>query len=121
VQVDPINHELKAPGTNLLTLEYDELPQIFAFKFTLCRYSEAPEGSHDEDAEGSRHNGPEGSPHDAAESSAESSPRGPAPGLKRDATVYTRMRRSLSPLKVAPSPSALVEVGRCSLTLSNPR
>jgi len=40
VQVDPIKSELKAPGTNLLTLQYDEPRSIFAFKFNLRRCNE---------------------------------------------------------------------------------
>ena len=38
MQVDPIKHNFKAPGTDLLTLEYDELLSIFAFRFNLRRY-----------------------------------------------------------------------------------
>jgi len=38
VQVDPIKHKLKAPGTNLLTLEYDELLSTFAFNLNLRRF-----------------------------------------------------------------------------------
>ena len=33
--------ELKAPGTNLLTLHYDEPLSTFAFKFNLRRYNMA--------------------------------------------------------------------------------
>jgi hypothetical protein len=39
VQVDPVKPQLKAPGTNLLTLEYDELLSTFAVKFILRRYT----------------------------------------------------------------------------------
>ena len=39
VQADPIEPKLKAPGTNLLTLRYDELLSIFAFKVNLRRYT----------------------------------------------------------------------------------
>jgi hypothetical protein len=35
--------ELKAPGTNLLTLEYDEVLSTFAFKFNSRRYALAVE------------------------------------------------------------------------------
>ena len=38
MQVDPIKLVLKAPGTNLLTLKYDEPLLTFALNFTLCRY-----------------------------------------------------------------------------------
>jgi hypothetical protein len=38
MQVDPIKAMLKAPGTKLLKLEYDELLSSFAFKFSLRRY-----------------------------------------------------------------------------------
>ena len=41
VQVDPMRPEFKAPGTNLLTLEYDEPLSTFAFKFNLRRYTAA--------------------------------------------------------------------------------
>jgi hypothetical protein len=37
VQVDPIKSTLKAPGTNPLTLKYDEPLSTFAFKFNLRR------------------------------------------------------------------------------------
>jgi len=40
VQVDPTEPKLKAPGTNLLTLEYGELLSTFAFKVILRRYNE---------------------------------------------------------------------------------
>jgi hypothetical protein len=39
VQVDPIRPKLKAPGTKLLKLGYDELLSSFAFKFNLRLYS----------------------------------------------------------------------------------
>ena len=39
MQVDPINSELKPPGTERLKLEYDKLPSSFTFKFNLRRYS----------------------------------------------------------------------------------
>ena len=39
VQVDAIKPTLKAPGTNLLTLNYDERLSNFAFKFNLRRYT----------------------------------------------------------------------------------
>ena len=35
-----MNPELKAPGTNLLTLKYDELLSTFAYNFNLRRYTE---------------------------------------------------------------------------------
>ena len=38
MQVDPIKPTLKAPGTMLLTLGYDEQLSDFAFKLNLCRY-----------------------------------------------------------------------------------
>ena len=40
MQVDPIKLTLKALGTNLLTLKYDEPLSTFAFKFNLRRYTE---------------------------------------------------------------------------------
>ena len=43
MQVDPINPMLKAPGTHLLTLKYDEMLSSFAFKFNLRRYNQVPE------------------------------------------------------------------------------
>jgi hypothetical protein len=39
VQVDPIKPTLKAPETNLLTLEYDGPLSNFAFKTNLRRYN----------------------------------------------------------------------------------
>ena len=39
MQLDPINPKLKAPGTKRLTLECDEPPSNFAFKFNLRRYT----------------------------------------------------------------------------------
>jgi len=39
VQVDPIKPVLKAPGTKLSKLKYDQLLSSFAFKFNLRRYS----------------------------------------------------------------------------------
>ena len=39
MQVDPIKPMLKAPGTERLKLEYDELLSTFAFKFNLRRYT----------------------------------------------------------------------------------
>jgi hypothetical protein len=41
VQIDPIKCTLKVPGTNPLTLEYDEQLSTFAFKFNLRRYAAA--------------------------------------------------------------------------------
>jgi len=41
VQVDPIKHKLKAPGTNILTLKCDVLLSTFAFEFSLRRYIKA--------------------------------------------------------------------------------
>ena len=41
VQVDPIKHKLKAPGTNLLTLEYDDLLSTLAFTFNLRHHTSA--------------------------------------------------------------------------------
>jgi hypothetical protein len=38
-QVDPMKPELKAPGTILLTLNYDEPLSTFAFNLSLRRYS----------------------------------------------------------------------------------
>jgi hypothetical protein len=39
VQVDPIKPTLKAPGTDRLKLNYEELLSNFGFKFDLRRYS----------------------------------------------------------------------------------
>jgi len=39
VHVDPIKPTLKAPGTNLLKLDYDEPLSNFAFKLKLRRYT----------------------------------------------------------------------------------
>ena len=39
VQVDPIRSTLKAPGTDLLTLEYDDLLSYFAFNFDLRHHT----------------------------------------------------------------------------------
>jgi len=41
VQVDPINSTFKAPGTNRLKLEFDDLLSSFAFNFNLRRYTMA--------------------------------------------------------------------------------
>ena len=40
-QVDPIKPTMKAPGTKLLKLDFDELLSSFAFKFDLRRYTKA--------------------------------------------------------------------------------
>ena len=40
MQVDPIKLTLKAPGTKILKLAYDELRSSFAFKFNLRRYNQ---------------------------------------------------------------------------------
>ena len=45
MQVDPIKPMLKAPGTNLLTLKYNERLSTFAFTFNLCHYSKLKSGS----------------------------------------------------------------------------
>ena len=42
VQVDPIKPTVKAPGTNLLTLKYDERLSNVAFKFNFRPYNLAP-------------------------------------------------------------------------------
>jgi hypothetical protein len=42
VQVEPIKPTLKAPGTNLVTLNHDEPLSTFAFDFNLRRYSMGP-------------------------------------------------------------------------------
>ena len=39
VQVDPIKPTLKAPGTYRLKLKYDKLLSIFAFNFSLRRFT----------------------------------------------------------------------------------
>ena len=39
VQVDPINATLRAPGTERLKLNYEELLSNFGFKFKLRRYN----------------------------------------------------------------------------------
>jgi hypothetical protein len=39
VQVDPIEPTLKAPGTNRLELQYNEVLSSFAFNFNLRRYT----------------------------------------------------------------------------------
>jgi len=41
VQVDPIKHKLKAPGTYLLTPKYDDLLSNFAFKINLRHHTVA--------------------------------------------------------------------------------
>ena len=38
MQVDPIRPTLKAPGTERLKLNHEELPLNFSFKFNLRRY-----------------------------------------------------------------------------------
>jgi len=38
VQVDPLKHTLKAPGTKRLKLNCDQVPSSVAFKFNLRRY-----------------------------------------------------------------------------------
>jgi len=43
VQVDPTKPTLKAPGIMLFKLKYDNPHSNFAFKFTLRRYSVAPQ------------------------------------------------------------------------------
>ena len=40
MQIDPIKPKLNPPGTNVLTLKYDEPLSNFAFKFNLRRYIE---------------------------------------------------------------------------------
>ena len=42
MQVEPLKHVLKAPGTTHLKLKYDNLPSSSALKFNLRRYSKAP-------------------------------------------------------------------------------
>jgi len=42
VQIDPINPQLKAPGTKRLNLKCDELLSSFAFEFNLRRYNQEP-------------------------------------------------------------------------------
>ena len=42
MQVDPIKPTLKAPGTQLLELQYDELLSCFAFNLNLRRYIKDP-------------------------------------------------------------------------------
>ena len=39
MQVDPIKHTLKAPGTKRLQLKYDKPLSFFAFNFNLRRYN----------------------------------------------------------------------------------
>ena len=39
MQVDPIKHTLKVPGTKRLKPKYDEMLSSFAFKFNIRRYS----------------------------------------------------------------------------------
>ena len=39
MQVDPIKHKLKAPGTMRLKLKYGKLVSSFAFKSNLRRYT----------------------------------------------------------------------------------
>jgi hypothetical protein len=41
VQVDPIKPTLKAPGTQRLKLQHDEVLSSFAFHFSLRRYTTA--------------------------------------------------------------------------------
>jgi hypothetical protein len=43
VQVDPIKYKLKAPGTNLLALNFDELLSTFAFKVDLSHHTKERE------------------------------------------------------------------------------
>jgi len=45
VHVDPIEPTLKAPGTKLLKLTYDEPLPNFAFKFNLRRYMAVARGA----------------------------------------------------------------------------
>ena len=40
MQVAHIKHKFKAPGTDLLTLKYDYLLSIFAFKFNLRHHNQ---------------------------------------------------------------------------------
>ena len=44
MQVGPIKHTLKPPGTRRLKLECDELLSSFAFNFNLRRYNKAVPG-----------------------------------------------------------------------------
>ena len=41
VQVGPMKPTLKAPGTKRLKVDYDETLLNLAFKFKLCRYTQA--------------------------------------------------------------------------------
>jgi hypothetical protein len=43
VLVDPIKPSLKAPGTQRLKLQYDQMLSEFASKFNLRRYTKASE------------------------------------------------------------------------------
>ena len=47
MQVDPIKSTLKAPGTNPLTLKYDEPLSTFAFNSSLRRYTVATHAESD--------------------------------------------------------------------------
>ena len=47
MQLDPINHTLKAPGYRRLKLELEELLSDVALNFKLRRYSEVEDGDTD--------------------------------------------------------------------------
>jgi hypothetical protein len=49
VQVDPIKPTFKPPGTERLTLKYDELLSSFAFNFNLRRYTLDDDQDSDDD------------------------------------------------------------------------
>ena len=47
VQVQPMKSKLKAPGTKLLKLKYDNLLSNFAFNFNLRRYNKNADGEYE--------------------------------------------------------------------------
>jgi hypothetical protein len=53
VQLDPIKHTLKAPGTERLKLKYDEPLSKVTFKFNLRRYNVGPAADGDDPAQDS--------------------------------------------------------------------
>jgi hypothetical protein len=50
VHVAPINHNLKAPGTQRVKVKHDGPLSNFAFKFNLRRYTKAKAKNKDKDA-----------------------------------------------------------------------
>jgi hypothetical protein len=90
-QVDPIKLTVKAPGSVLLKLRYDGSVSNFAFNFNLCRYT----------TEG----------HWRFQTGDDEAPGGFCDLLREKSTDPELAIREWKALKV----------GRCRLTLSNPR